>query len=308
MRNAFIKELLKIMEAEKEKGEKNTYLVTGDLGFSVFEPLKERYPDQYINAGISEQNMVGLSAGMALTGKNVFVYSIIPFLLYRPFEQVRNDICYHSLPVRLVGVGAGLAYSDAGSTHLPLEDLKVADAIPNLTVLSPSDPHEVAALMKLIPSVKGPLYMRLSKNEQQSEGHGKYNEMEIGKALKLREGERVLIVSTGVVTKAALEAADMLNGEKKDTAEVLEIHTFKPFDYESVRKSAAGKELVVSIEDNTGALSEKVAIATLNSGCKMLQFSLPDDFVHVSGTRNYLFERYGITAQDIHKKINEVID
>ena len=135
MRTAFVKELESIM-----KNDEDTILLTGDLGFSVFERIRDTFAKQYINMGVAEQNMIGVAAGMALTGKQVFVYSIIPFLAYRPFEQVRNDICYQNLPVKFVGVGSGLSYSDAGFTHHAIEDYGILRSLPNLTILSPADP------------------------------------------------------------------------------------------------------------------------------------------------------------------------
>ncbi len=303
MRKAFANSLLEIMDREKEK--KDTYLITGDLGFSVFEPIRERHPDRFINAGVSEQNMIGVSAGLALTKKKVFVYSIIPFLLYRPFEQVRNDICYHNLPVRLVGVGAGLAYSDAGSTHLPFEDLKVADSIPNLTILSPSDPTEVEIFMKQMEILNKPVYMRLAKTEPNIE-HGKHNSIKIGRALELREGDKILIVSTGIMTRAAMELADMLDKEKGSVG-VLEIHTLKPFDYPAIISAAEGKRLIVTIEDSTGALFDKVASSVTGMDLKIIKFSLPDEFVHTAGSRDYLLDKYGLTARKMYEKIKEVV-
>ena len=303
MRKAFANSLLEIMDHEKEKND--TYLITGDLGFSVFEPIRERHPDRFVNAGVSEQNMIGVSAGLALTRKKVFVYSIIPFLLYRPFEQVRNDICYHNLPVRLVGVGAGLTYPDAGSTHLPFEDLKVADAIPNLTILSPSDPTEVEIFMKQMEILNEPVYMRLAKNEPKIE-HGKHNSIKIGRALELREGNKILIVSTGIMTRVAMELADMLDKEKGSIG-VLEIHTLKPFDYSAIISAAEGKRLIVTIEDSTGALFDKVASSVTGMDLKIIKFSLPDEFVHTSGSRDYLLDRYGLTARKMYEKIKRVV-
>jgi transketolase len=307
MRNAFVNGLLNIMERERNKGRELTYLLTGDIGFSAFEKIREEHPKQFMNMGLSEQNMVGVSAGMASLGKKVFVYSIIPFFLYRAFEQVRNDICYSNLPIRMVGTGAGLAYANAGITHQPLEDLRIADALPNLTILSPSDPKEVELFMQKIDSIKGPAYMRLSRNGEPML-HGEDLRIDIGKALRLTTGDRILIVSSGILTKVALEVADMLNKEEKNTVEVLEIHTFKPFDHSAVISSAKGKELVITIEDDTGALAEKVATALAGKEIQhFLSFKLPDEFTHVSGTTEYLFKSYGISASDIYRKIKGTI-
>jgi transketolase len=304
MRDSFVKGLERIMEDERVSGNRKTYLLTGDLGFSVFENIRKNYGDFFVNAGVSEQNMIGVAAGMAKLGKSVFVYSIIPFLLYRTFEQVRNDVCYHNLNVKLVGVGAGLAYSEAGATHHPLEDLKVADAIPNLTILNPSDPFEVEIFMRDIRKLNGPVYMRLSRNGDQV-FHSSKDNIEIGKALRLIDGDDVLIVSTGVLTKNAVDAAKRL-GDDGISTEVLEISTFRPFDEESVRNSARGKRIVATVEDNTGALSEKVARVIAGTGIyQFLNFKLPDDFTHMAGTRNFLFKTYGLDVDSIYTKIRE---
>ena len=306
MRTAFVNSLLRIMDREHSEGIEKTCLIVGDLGFSVFEELKERYPRRFLNAGVSEQNMAGISSGMAMLGKNVFIYSIIPFVLYRAFEQIRNDICYHNLPVRIIGVGAGLAYADAGATHHPIEDLRVAGSIPNLTILNPSDPKEVETLMGLIEKIQGPVYMRLARNGDPVL-HDKHSLIRIGKALKLTGGQQVLIITGGTLTKIALDAANELNKDE-DVVEVLEIHTFKPFDNDAVKNASTGKKVIVTIEDNNGALEEKVAAALAGTGSqRFISFKLPDQFTHVSGTRDYLFSSYGITPDNICKRIREAL-
>ena len=301
MRNAFAGELAKQIESDG-----NTVLLSADLGWRSFDQIRKKYPRQFFNMGLAEQAMAGVAGGMAKMGKNVFIYSIIPFMLYRAFEQVRNDICYPDLPVRLVGAGAGLAYGDAGATHHPFEDLRIADALPNLVVLSPSDPEEVRVLFREMQKINHPTYMRLGRNGEPAV-HDKQNEIKIGKALKLIAGRRVLIVSTGVVTRAALDAAKSINA-KDDVAEVLEMHTIKPFDNESIKKAAEGKRLIVTVEDSTGALEEKVARALIDVGGphKMLSFKLPDQFTHIAAKSEYLLEHYGISAKNIADQINKV--
>ncbi len=303
MRNAFAKSLFEIIEKEKSSGSNMTFLMTGDLGFSLFDKLREDYSERFINMSVSEQNMIGAAAGMAMMGKNVFVYSIIPFLLYRPFEQIRNDICYHNLPVRLIGFGANFSYPESGATHHPFEDLKIADALPNLTILSPSDPKEVEVFMHKMTEIRGPVYMRLSRTKEQ-QTHNIHNSIQTGKALKLASGSDILIVATGALTNTAVEIAKKINTDKADTAEVLEIHTFKPFDHNGVMYSAEGKKLVVTIEDNTGALAEKVASTVAGrEKQKFLQFKFPDKFTDVSGSKEYLLKRYGLSETDIYNKI-----
>lgn len=287
------------------KEDKNTILLTADLGWGSFDKIREKYPNQFFNIGLAEQAMVGIAGGMAKMGKNVFVYSIIPFILYRAFEQIRNDVCYPDLPVRFVGTGAGLAYGDAGATHHPFEDLRIAGALSNTIVLSPSDPNEVRILFQRMRGLKHPVYMRLGRSGEPAV-HNKYNNIKIGKALKLSDGEDILMVSTGVVTRAAFDAAKILNTSKA-RVELLEIHTFKPFDEKTIIDAAEGKKLVVTVEDSTGALEERVAKSLVGKGAyRTLSFKLPDQFTHISAKREQLLEHYGISERNIIEQIGKV--
>ena len=137
MRKSFVKKITELVQRNK-----NIYLLTGDLGFSVFDEFKIRFPDNYINVGISEANMIGMAAGMAMCGKQVFVYSIIPFITFRCLEQIRNDLCLQNLPVKIIGVGEGLSYGTSGPTHHSIEDIGVMSSLPNLVIISPGDPLE----------------------------------------------------------------------------------------------------------------------------------------------------------------------
>lgn len=297
MRTTFARLLLERM-AKRE-----SYLFTGDLGFSVFEPIRDAYPKYFINMGVSEQNMVGVAAGLAHEGKEVFVYSIIPFIAYRAFEQIRDDVCYPNLGVRLIGVGAGLAYADAGPTHHSYEDTSVIGSLPNITILSPSDPKEVESFMKKLDEVKGPLYMRLSRSGEPIL-HQMYDKMRIGKALKIAEGSDILIISTGAITKTALDVASKLEADGL-SSEILELHTLKPFDSEAVKKAASGKRLIATIEENTGYLFSNVAMAlsSTEQHAILLPFALPDKFLHVSGSRDYLLQQCSLDAENIYKSI-----
>ena len=159
MRNAFIKTLSQLA-LENE----NIYLLTGDLGYSVFEDFQKKFSKRFINMGISEQNMMGVAAGLALSGKTVFVYSIIPFLIFRCFEQIRNDICYHDLNVKLIGVGGGFSYGVNGYSHYAVEDISIMKTLSPMTILCPGDPMEVEYAVKSAERRKGPFYVRLGKN------------------------------------------------------------------------------------------------------------------------------------------------
>jgi transketolase len=251
--------------------------------------------------------MVASDYGVAKMGKNILIYSIIPFILYRAFEQIRNDICYPDLPVKLIGTGAGFAYGEAGSTSHPFKDPRIAAALPNITVLSPSDPKEVEVFISKIRDLKHPVFMRLGRNGEPIL-HNKHKSILMGRALKLTEGEDVLIISTGAVTKVALEVAKSLN-LRREVAEVLEMHTFKPFDDQSVVHSAQDKKLVITIEDNNGALEERVAKALASNGIntKFMSFSVPDQFTHIAAKPEYLMNSYGISYNNIIARIKSVL-
>ena len=186
MRNAFTRCLLEMMDKEEQ------YLLTGDLGFGAFEAIREKHPNYFFNMGLAEQNMIGTAAGLATAGKIVFTYSIIPFIAYRAFEQIRDDVCYPCLPVRLVGIGAGFAYSNEGPTHHAYEDVTVLSTLPNLAILCPSDPKEMEFFMHAIPNIKGPCYLRLSRNND-PDLHNKHADMRVGKLLELMKGEDILL-------------------------------------------------------------------------------------------------------------------
>ena len=302
MRNAFVKGLLELMEKDK-----NVVLLSADLGWNSFDRIREMYPTRFVNIGLAEQAMAGVAAGMTKMGKHVFTYSIIPFLLYRAFEQIRNDICYPDLPVKLIGTGAGFAYGEAGSTHHPFEDLRIASALPNMIVLSPSDPKEVEVLVSKMRDLNHPVFMRLGRNREPIL-HDKHKSILVGRALRLTEGKDVLIISTGVVTKLALEVAKSLN-LRRDVAEVLEMHTFKPFDDESVINSAQDKKLVITIEDNNGALEERVAKTLVGNDIKttFVSFSVPDQFTHIAAKPDYLMNSYGISYNNIIARVKSVL-
>ncbi len=156
MRNAFCRSLARLAEADPD-----VMLLTGDLGFGVFEEFRDRFPKQFVNAGVAEQNMVSVAAGLALAGKTVFTYSIIPFAVFRCLEQIRDDVCYHDLPVCVVGVGAGYSYGHMGPTHHALEDIGVLRTLPGLSVLSPADGFEAEGAVEAFARHRRPCYLRL---------------------------------------------------------------------------------------------------------------------------------------------------
>ena len=304
MRTAFASELEKIMEDE------NTFLLTGDLGFSVFERIRERFPKQYLNMGVAEQNMLGVASGMALSGKDVFVYSIIPFIVYRPFEQLRNDICYQNAPVRLVGVGAGFSYADAGFTHHAIEDYGILNSLPNLTILSPADPLEVSEEMKQLHNIKTPSYMRLSRNGEPVL-HDRHKNLKIGKALEIASGEDILLITTGSILGKVINVSNLLENDGY-SVEILNYHTIKPFDTETLIKCSKDKKLLVTIEEHltsTGLYSIVIqSLVTHDMSIKTLQFGINEPYVSKSGSRDYMLSQYGLDEDSIYRKIKMALE
>jgi transketolase len=287
----------------------NTFLITGDLGFSVFERIRDSFAKQYINMGVAEQNMIGVAAGMALTGKHIFVYSIIPFLVYRPFEQLRNDICYQNLPVRLVGVGAGFTYSDAGFTHHAIEDYGILRSLPNITILSPADSLEVTEMMKQVPHIKGPSYMRLGRNGEPIL-HNKQKYLKIGKALELVRGEDILFVTTGSILSKAFEIKKLLESDGYSMT-ILNYHTIKPFDEENLLKHLNGKRLVVTLEEhliNTGIFSIVSQIILRHDiHVEVIPLGIEGPLYRASGSKEFMLAQYGIDSKSIYRRIKKVL-
>ena len=191
MRNTFIKYL-----TEQARFDKRIFVITPDLGFSVLEKFRDEFPDRFLNTGIAEQNAIGIAAGLALSGKLVYVYSITPFVTMRCFEQVRLDIAYMKTNVRLVGVGAGLSYGAAGATHHAIEDIAIMRALPNMVVCCPGDPIEVRELVRQSFNFNGPIYFRLGKNGEPNI-HNKETDIKIGQAIKITEGDDMTLITTG---------------------------------------------------------------------------------------------------------------
>lgn len=295
MRDAFIAEL-HALAAEDPR----VLLLCGDIGFKVFDKFRASYPDRFFNLGIAEQNMVGMSAGLAFEGKRPFVYTIIPFLTMRPFEQIRVDLCMHELPVRLVGVGGGLAYDILGPTHHSIEDVAILRSLPNMTVIVPSDPGESRQLTRASHALKGPSYVRLGKNGEPPLGSSETPV--IGKAITLRPGDTAAVIGCGPVLGAAVQAHDLLKAEGVNLR-VINMHTVKPLDREAVLAAARDCQAVVSLEEHSilGGLGSAVAevLAESGAGVPFLRLGVKDRFTTTVGKHAHLLAEHGLTAENI---------
>src|SRR5882724_5930015 len=223
MRTAFFRVLLELAE----KDDRITLMV-GDLGFGVVEQFMRRFPGRFINAGVAEQNMMGLATGLALSGRVVFTYSIGNFPTLRCLEQIRNDACYHRADVKVVAVGGGFAYGSLGMTHHATEDLAIMRALPHMMVVAPGDPVEVEHATRALAIHAGPCYLRLGRAGE-TIVHRPDVEFELGRAIRVRDGRDVTLISTGGLLETTVRVAACLAGDRVE-ARVLSMHTLKPLD------------------------------------------------------------------------------
>jgi len=301
MRNAFIKALTILAE----KDPRITF-ITGDLGFGVIEDFQNRFPDQFVNAGVAEQNMTGLAAGLALSGKIVFTYSIGNFPTLRCLEQIRNDICYHNLNVKIVTVGGGFSYGALGSTHHATEDLAILRALPNMTVIAPGDPVEAALATEAAAKHPGPCYLRLARAGDPVV-HASPPPFKIGKAILMNEGKDLTLISTGGLLPLAMTASKLLQEHGLSTR-VLSMPTLKPLDEDAVLRAGRETPVVITLEDHSilGGLGGAVAEVLLEGkGPKPVfkRIGIRDTFATCIGDQEYLRKAHGLDVESIVQTI-----
>ncbi|MCK9275943.1 MAG: hypothetical protein M0P57_12725 [Syntrophales bacterium] len=307
MRDTFVKTLSEIAGTDK-----NVMLVTGDLGFGVLTNFANTFPLQYLNAGVSEQNMTGLAAGMALEGKTVFTYSIGNFPTLRCLEQIRNDVCYHNANVKIVSIGGGFCYGPLGVSHHATEDLAIMRALPNLTVFAPGDLAETSLATKAAYQITGPCYLRLGRGNE-SCVHDKMPDFAVGKAIPvIMQGDTVLL-STGGILGNVIEAYKILK-ERKIYGSVYSVPSLKPFDCELIRYLSETSKLIVTVEEHSiiGGLGGAVAevLAELK-GKKppLIRIGLGDTFSCEVGDQEHMRTVYGLSPDAIAERIyNEVMN
>lgn len=265
--------------------------------------FRTEFPRRFINTGVAEQIMIGMVAGMAQRGLRPFAYTIATFTLYRPFEMVRDDLCYQNLPVTIVGIGGGVTYSTLGATHHAQEDVAIATAIPNMSVIAPCDPAEVEAATRWCASqTRGPVYLRLGKAGEPDLTSKADDKFVFGKLRYLRRGNDVCVVSYGSITKMAAEVADRLRDGGKSVSLVC-AHTLKPLDVEGLVGVLSAHREVVVIEEMSpqGSLGTKIKALAFERGasCKVRCFSLKDDFIHCYGSHEQLLAAHGLATDAI---------
>ncbi len=289
MRTAFINQLVE--EARKDP---SIFLLTGDLGFSVLEPFIKEFPDRYINVGIAEQNMTGIAAGLAMDGWNVFTYSIANFPTLRCMEQIRYDVCYHNLNVKIVSVGAGYSYASLGASHHATEDIGMIRTIPNIIVASPGDPIEARAITSEISKHKGPCYLRLGKAGESVVHLNDINNLNIGMGLEICKGKGTAVLVCGSI----LKYADSFLKENNLDFGLYSFPFIKPLDMDLLKKIASNYSQIITLEEHQRSGGFGSAIlegyndlleeGKIVSFPKIKRIAIPDIFIDVAGTQDYL--------------------
>jgi transketolase len=305
MRDEFVRTLTEIAMEDR-----NVILVTGDLGFGVLTRFAKEFPEQFLNAGVAEQNMTGLAVGMSLEGKVVYTYSIANFPTLRCLEQIRNDACYHQANIKIVAIGGGFCYGSLGVSHHATEDLAIMRALPDITVIAPGDTTETAAATRAIYEVPGTCYLRLGRGGEPKVHEGDID-FKIGKAIKLFDGVDVVLISTGGILKNAFEARKKLSSIGLSVG-LYSMHTLKPIDREMIERVAVRTRLIVTIEEHSvigglgGAVAEILAQMP-QPKARLKMIGLQDCFSSIVGDQDYLRRMYGLDVDSIVKAVNDIL-
>lgn len=305
MRGAFFQTLMKLAESDKR-----IYLLVGDLGFGVVEPFLQKFPDRFLNVGVAEQNLTGLATGIALSGRIVFTYSIANFPILRCLEQIRNDACYHRANVKIVSVGGGFSYGALGMSHHATEDLAILRALPEMTVVAPGDPIEVREATRAIAAHQGPCYLRLGRAGEPTI-HRSPVDFQLGKAIQVRDGDALTLISTGAMLETSVNVADRL-ASKGVHVRVLSMHTVKPLDMEAVRSAARDTRAIVTLEEHSviGGLGGAVAECLAEEDDLKVPFrriGIPSSFGSQFGSQDYLRAQSGLSPERILETLEPLL-
>ncbi len=285
--------------------------VTGDLGYNVLTAFEQLFPERYINVGISEQNMAAVSAGLALEGHIVFMYSIGNFPTLRCIEQIRNDICYHNANVKILSVGGGMSYGDLGMSHHATEDMAMMRALPNMRVYAPADSIEAVLCLNEAYKTDGPAFIRM-EGDREKQQHPDSAKMEIDIHSIIPFGPvsaEVNILTTGTILAEGLRAKDIL-GEKGISAGVISVPRIKPIDVESIKQLARTSKMLVTLEEHNilgglgGAVAEVVSSDHVPHAV-LLRLGLQDEYTSIVGDQEYLRNFYGISGSRVAETIEQ---
>lgn len=306
MRNSFADKLVELAQVDGD-----IYWLMGDLGFGVVDDFQEKFPDRLVNAGVAEQNMTGVAAGLALSGKVVFTYSIANFPTIRCLEQIRNDVCYHDLNVNIVSVGAGFSYGSLGSTHHGTEDIAILRSLPNMKVVVPADPIESEQATKALYEDDGPSYLRLGRSGE-PDIHPQSFQFELGKAAVVKNGTDLTFIGSGGVTYNAIQAARKLE-EVGHSIQVISAHTLKPFDRKAIIQAAKQTKKIITVEEHSnigglGSLVKEIIAEEKLSEVDLTALDLDDKFTHEVGDQEYLREKNSLDPESLFNEAQNMLE
>jgi transketolase len=306
MRDAFVHRLL-----ERARSDSRLFLVTGDLGFGVLDKFERELPRQFLNVGVAEQNMAAIATGMALDGLIPFTYSIGNFPTLRCLEQLRNDAFYHDANVKIVCIGGGFSYGQLGMSHHATEDLSIMRALPNVAIVAPANDFETVAAVDALVARPGPAYLRIERMADARLDPGAAVPFEFGKARVVRAGSDVALFAIGGVVTEALAAAASL-ASAGISAQVVSMHTLKPFDVEPVLNAAREMRALISVEENSvlGGLAGAIAESCLEAGVvppRFARLGMRDQFSVVVGDQQYLRAIYRVDAAAIVDTVHRLL-
>lgn len=304
MKATFFKELYELARQDAR-----VQFIKGDTAY--VPDYQTAFPNQYLDVGIAEQNMIGVAAGMAKEGLIPFTYSIVNFASMRCLEQIRNDIAYHNLNIKVVACGAGFDYGALGATHHATEDIAIMRAMPNMVVFSPCDAYETSAIVKAAKKMVGPCFIRNGHGGEKLLHKGELENFETGKAYRLVPGDEVIICATGSIAEEAVNAAQTLRKDGIDVG-VYSFPTIKPIDKELILTKSISAKLIVTVEEHNviGGLGSAVAeiIAENPKSVAVLhRIGIHDTFATVVGSRDFLKKTYKIDAMAIEEAIRQII-
>jgi transketolase len=306
MRNTFSEALYQAASANPD-----VYIVVADISpVGSMEKFSKQYPERFINVGVAEQSMIGICAGLALKGCQPFAYTIATFALYRPFEMVRDDLCYQNLPVTVVGMGAGIIYSTLGGTHHTQEDIAIAGAIPNMQIIAPCDPAECTQATRYCAAQKkGPIYLRIGKAGEPNYTDKAVDPWVFGKLRYIKRGSDVCILSYGVIMQKAMQLAERFEAKGKSVS-VVSCHTLKPIDVIGVKNALMQHSQVVVIEEHApqGGLASSVKQIAwdVQARCRLDTFTLQDAFIHNYGSHDDLLAAHGLELGAIAARVGAI--
>jgi transketolase len=301
MRNAFAAEITRLAQEDER-----IVLLSGDIGNRLFDDFKRHCPNRFYNCGVAEANMIGVAAGLAASGYLPVCYTIAPFVTYRCLEQIRVDVCYHNVPVVIVGTGAGLSYASLGATHHSCEEMGMLRLLPNLSVLAPADSSEVRACLAAVLGAGKPAYIRIGKKGE-PKIHAQIPDFKLGNILELRAGSDVWLLGCGTILSEVLGAADALTAAGLSVG-VASVPSLKPLDTAFLAKAFHGARLVCTAEEHSisGGLGGAVAewLADQRSACApLLRFGTADEFLHETCEQEEAREHFGLTASSIAARV-----